>query len=355
MAEADVNPVERIISTSLHHIDLTGNECREMAAVLSDSDMEGYLADLLKEIRGKEQRKTFQFDRNSTEFYKSLISFTSTSTVSGNPASEHLAKRLLEKELQTEERFGHLGSSGRGHVKRGSFLQFLFQDVGLFGYLGVKVEHQSFLDENDFKKKVGLSIENKIYKACMVTFSEENIPAAVLVFDTNAKPANYWWQTFLELAELRNDTFNTRKAVEEVVKVLNGLKKKFPVDHTILRNSTIAAFRQAGTMRFDEFVVKTFEKYVPTDLDLNEKIPQLVKDLQALPGKKNFDSLFELVPAQVPFKKKKVDLSKEISVSYDEGMVDLDRKIWAEVRAGQKLVVIDSPEGFDKFVLKNGR
>lgn len=352
MAEVDALPVERILSTSLHHIDLVNSDCRQMAAVLSDSDMEGYLSDLLKEIRGKEQRKTYQFDRDSTEFYRSLVAFISTRTIAGNPSSEQLAQRLLEKELQTEARYGHLGPLGRGHIKRGSFLQFLYQDGGILGYLGVKVEHQSFLDENDFKKKVGLSIENKIYKACMVTFSTDGLPASVLVFDTNAKPSTYWWQAFLELTELRNDTLNTRKAVEEVVKVLNGIKKNFPVDHTILRNSTIAAFRQIGTMRFDEFVAKTFESYVPTDPALAEKLPKLAEDLHALPTKKNFDSLFELVPSEVPFKKKKIDLSKEVSITFDEGMVDLDRKIWAEIRAGQKLVVIDSPEGFDKFVLK---
>lgn len=352
MADSEPVVTDEILSTVLYHIDLDNQACTSLATINEYSDLSGYLKDLLKEINIRDQRRSYEFARDSTEFFTSLVSFNVTKNLSINPCSQKIAERLLDKEIQTDAHYGHLSASGSGHVKKGSFLQFLFREGGKLCYLGVKIEHQSFLDEDDFRKKIGLSIENKIYKACKVTWVGE-VPTSVLVFDTNSKPAIYWWREFLELKEVRDDSFNTRIASQEVVKILNSIKKEFPIDHTILRNATIAAFKQNGTMKFDVFIETTFGKYVPDNILLVDKLPSLIRNLNDLPEKKRFDTMFNLVPSEVSFNKKKVELTKEIYISFDEGINDLENKIWAEESAsGQKLVVIDSPEGFSKFKLK---
>ncbi|WP_210459370.1 hypothetical protein [Vibrio crassostreae] len=346
--------IKRIISACLHQIDVDSRESNIIHISSDNRDLEGYLSDLLEEINSKEQKRQYEFLRETTEFYVSLKCFTENQDLPVNLAASNLASRLLDKEVDTDSKYGHLGKDKqKGHVKKGSFLQFLYREGKSVSYLGVKIEHQTFLDETDFKKKIGLSITNKIYKACKVDFDEAGVPMTVFVYDTNSKPSTYWWNDFLELREQRTDSHNTREASKEVIKVINGIKKDHPADHTILRNSIVGAFKQKGEMKYDEFVEKTVKNYEPIDKDLEKKLPEIVNKLNALPEKKKFDTSFNLVPSEVPFKRKTYNLTKEIILSVQDGVENLTDKVWSEKTAsGQELVVIDSPEGFKQFKLR---
>jgi hypothetical protein len=56
----------------------------------------------------------------------------------------------------------------------------------------------------------------------------------------------------------------------------------------------------------------------------------------------------------VPFRKINYSLSKEISLSIEDGIDNISEKIWSEKTAsGKELVVIFSPEGFKHFIEKN--
>jgi hypothetical protein len=210
------------------------------------------------------------------------------------------------------------------------------------------------LDEADFKKRLGFSVANKVYKACKVTFSNDGTPESVDIFDYNTKPSKYWWNNFLELRESRTDSHNTRIASTEVIKVLNRYKKDHPYDCNILRNSTIASFKQDAEMNFESFIENNFESYQPSDANFSTKLTAIVNTLKELPEKKNFDSQFRLVPGDVSFRRSKVRLSHEIDITYDEGIADIDNKIWSERRSnGEEVVVIRSTEGFSNFKTKN--
>lgn len=343
----------RIISTALHQVDVDGRELKQINISNQDTDLEVYLSDLLYEISGKSQKRSYEFHRDTTEFNVTLCSYYDNSDLSKNENSTNLANRLLEKEIDADNRYGHLGSAGKGHVKKGSFLQFIYKDGGGISYLGVKIEHQTFIDEKDFKKKIGLAVANKMYKACKVSFSKTGSPSDVFVYDTNAKPSVYWWKDFLELREARGDALNTKRASSEVIKEINKIKKYHLADYTILRNSAVAAFKQKGQMKYDEFLENTFLNYDPVDPELNSRLQNMIERLRSLPERKGFDTQFTLVPAEVPFRSLKVSLSREISLSIAEGVENLDDKIWSEKTAsGKKLVVIESPSGFNRFKLK---
>lgn len=345
--------VQRIISSVLHQIDVENKDFKCIDISGDHNDLEGYLSDLLLEVNEKKEKRQYDFHRETTEFYTSLNSFFKQQDLVKNIAARNMSSRLLDKEVDTDSRYGHLGVSGKGHVKKGSFLQFLYREDQSIFYLGVKIEHQVFLDEDDFKKKIGLAIARKIFKACKVTFNESGTPYNVFLYDTNPKPSTYWWKDFLELKEVRDDALNTKMASNEVIKVVNRLKSKHPADYTILRNSTIAAFKQKGEMKFGEFVKNTFERYEPVDPQLKNELPSIVEKLKKLPESKKFDSKFNLVPSEVPFKRSNIALSKEISLSINDGIENMEDKIWAEKSAnGKKLVVIESPDGFERFKLK---
>jgi len=343
---------QRIISSTLHQIDVDNRKVEHI--VLTDtSDLESYLDSILKGIQKKPPKRAYETRRETSVFFTSLKAYISEKDFSKSNTHNILADQLLEEELEADRKYGHLGTAEEGHVKRGSFLQILYREGGTVTYLGLKIEHQFFLDEKDFKRKIGLAESNKVFKACKVSFDTSDHPFDFFVFDTN-KSTKYWWYYFLGLKVIRDDAENTRLACNEVIKVVNTIKKDFPADYTNLRNSVVVSFRQDSEMKYDEFLSNTFGSYEPEDSNLKEKLPKIIERLQKLPESKDFDTQFKLVPSAVPFRRSKVDLTKEIALTYSDGIVNLDDKIWAEKSAdGRKLVVIDSPEGFKRFTEKN--
>lgn len=344
----------RILSTALHHLDIEGQACTATAMPVDPTDLERYLADLLAEIQAKPQKREYQLADLTTQFGTSLASFFAQQNLTKAPAAEALAQRLLRIELITEKKYGHLNPAGTGHVKKGSFLQFMYRESGVVHYLGVKVEHQSFLDEADFKRKIGLGESQKIYKACQVSFDATGKIGSALVFDTNSKPSTYWWQDFWELTEQRSDAHNTEHAIREVVRVLGPLKKSSPADYTLLRNAAVAAFKQVGRMDFDQFITNTFANYQPIVPDVSQALGRMVDKMRKLPAEKHFDGQFELAPAAVPFRRVTLPLTSEITLSYDEGMPNLEDKIWASRTSdGQGVLVIEAPQSMtSRFTFK---
>jgi hypothetical protein len=349
--EVSAQTTGRVISTALHQIDIDQKSCVSISTTNQQEDLENYLDDLLLEIQNKEQKREYSFTRETTEFFTTLTAYTKDKNLQINDSSNKLAERLLDKEVSTDAKYGHLSASGSGHVKKGSFLQFLFREGNSISYLGVKIDHQSFLDEEDLKRKIGIAISNKIYKACKVSFDTDNIPKEVFIYDTNYKPSLYWWNDFLELKEVRNDAHNTREASSEVIKVINRIKKDHPADYTILRNAVISSFKQTKEFRYSDFLQNNFLDYEPEDKSLKEKFPSIIKNLQDLPKKKGFDTQFNCVPSEVKFRKTNIDISREITLTIKDGIENLNEKIWSEkTKDGKRVVVIEaSEEAFSKF------
>lgn len=336
----------------LHQIDGRGKTINLIPINADLPDLDAYLYALLKEIGDQNQLRKYEFSSTTTEFYTCLTSFARGTDLKNNTYATTLAERLLRIEIETDEQYGHLSSTGT-HVTKGSFLQFIFPYASGISYLGVKIEHQSFLDEIDFKKKSGLSETRKLYKACRVDFDDQKIPKNVVVYDTNSKPSVYWWNKFLELKVFRDDATNTKLAAEAVMRVIGTLKSKHAIDHTILRNAAVAAFKQQGSMKYLDFVSTIFDQYVPEDAVLKPLMGIFIDKLKKLPEKENFDTDFTLVPAAVPFKQTKYNLSPEITLSIKDGIENLKDKIWAEKTSdGKYLVVIESDEA-KNFTLKH--
>jgi len=347
------NASARILSTTLHHLDMDTETCAAIPMPVERQDLELYLNELLTEINGRPQNRAYALASATTEFATSLQSFYGNQDLALNPQTKVLAERLLRVELTTEERYGHLNTAGTGHIKKGSFLQFLYRDGAVITYLGVKVEHQRFLDETDLRAKIGLGESHKIYKACKVSFDDVGNAQNALVFDTNTRPSTYWWKDVLELKQLRTDAFNTEQAVKSVMRVIAKVKAVSPADYTILRNATVHAFKQVGVLNFDDFVTATFTQYTPIEPALSLELPILVDKLKELPTKRNFDGQFTLVPASVPYRRHTIAVSEEVSVSYNEDIANLSDKIWSsKTPDGQSVIIIDAPNSADKFTPK---
>ena len=346
----------RIISASLHLIDASKEKATPISIPNSDNDLESYLTGLLNEIHLKREKRQYEFLRETTEFYKALQSLGGKDKhdLNRNELAAGLSDRLVQVERDTNDRYGQMRPDADSFVKKGSFLQFLYREGGVLYYLGVKIDYSEFLDEIDFQKKLGLAISKKLYRACKLCFDTDGVPQAdIYCYDTHSTPSVYWWKSFLELREIRNDSYNTRTAVKAVVGVVNGIKKKSPHDFIKLKNAVLVSFKQNAEMDYEQFVHDVFTLYEADDARFQDKHPRLIDKLRQLPEKKNFDTTFSIVPSEVKYRKSQVKLSEEIDITYKDDIQNIDEKIWSEQSAsGEKLVVIKSELGFDKFKLK---
>ena len=343
-----------VISTNFFHINVEENSKTKIRTDLNNKDLEVYLETLLIEIHNKEQSRQFILPPSPTTFKQTITTISKSKNLETDSTGESLAEKLLNIEMSTDARYGHLSKKDT-HVKVGSFLQFTYTEKGLLRYLGVKVDHQVILDEIDFKKKAGLGLSEKIYKAFRIDFDEKNQPVRFSIYDSKSKLTKYWWHDFLELIEKNTDTYNTKLASEQVIAKLSNLRVDFPQDYTALRNATIVAFKQEGTMDYFAFIDKTIASYKSDTPDFDEKKIDLVKKLKELPQKKSFDTIFTLVPSAVPFRKTTYRLNKDISLSITEGILNLESKIWREITLdGKDLVVIETSEA-KNFTLKKRR
>jgi hypothetical protein len=341
-----------ILSTTLHHLDLNASTCSPATIPSGNSDLGIYLDELLFEISAKPQHRAYQLSSSTTEFATSLNSFHQAQALAATGA-EALAARLLRIELQTDAKYGHLNPSGT-HIRKGSFLQYMYRENSRSHYLGVKVDHHAFIDEQDLRRRVGLGQTQKLFKACRVTFDANGTPHEALIFDTNARPSVYWWREFWELKELRSDQHNTETAIRGVIKCLNSIKKAAPTDYTHLRNAAITAFKQAGPLDFTVFVDTIFANYQPVEMALGQSLTKMVDKIRQLPATNKFDVQFTLVPGAVPFKRMNVAVSEEVSLSYNEDVANLDDKIWSSrTRDGKDVVVIRATEAADRFKFKS--
>jgi hypothetical protein len=346
---SDIN----IKSISLHQIDSSANEVRPITISGDFSDLNSYLKKLLEEIDGQEHKRSYVVNRDTTEFAVALREFSLLDELVALNASG-LASKLLSAEVKADKEHGHLGKAKgkKGIVNRGSFLQFLYETSGRSCYLGLKIEHQVFFDENDFKRKSGLPESSKVYKACRVIYSGLDLED-ISVYDKNAKPSVYWVDDFLEVSELRNDALNTVRAANAIIKVLNvKIKRGHPEEYTQIRNAAIVALKQKKQINYYDLVDELLAFAVFDDPKFNAKIPDIVSEMKKAPSdtKDGFDPQFISVPALVPYKRRRIELGREIVISYPEDMKDLNKSIWAtKGNHGEKLVVIKSDDGFDFF------
>lgn len=346
-----------IIFSSLHKINIDNLSAELIDPKSIQGDLEAYLRNILEEITKKETKRKFKIKRSTTEFVTALTTTAQAAAerkLTESNFCSNLAARLLEEEIKSDEQMSKRLKLETGHLRRGSFLQFFYSENDVYKYLGVKVEYTSLIDEKDFLRKIGMPEKHKSYKACNVSFDSSLKPSEdVHVYDTNTTIAKYWWDDFLELEERWTNKLNTQRASDAVIKKLDATLKKYPRDLTILRNATIATFSQEGALDYNLFISTTFENYTPKTEGLKQDLPNIIKSLKELPEKKQFDNCFDLVPSEVKYRKRKIKLTDEIEISYDDSMSTLDDKIWAsQLEDGKKVVVIHSPMGYEQFTKK---
>lgn len=265
---------------------------------------------------------------------------------------DDIAKKLLNVEVETQANIDRLGKK----IKRGSLIQSLIKEDDSYQYLLAKVEHNGFVDDKDLSFKTGFSSdENKIWKTCIFDFSLEDgnftLNGIKVYLDTSTQ---YWTKKFLELEELRNDEINTQQAFKNIdANLKRYMKKDFPKDFVVLRNTVIGRFRMNGLFDYDNVVEEIFENYIPQSMP-DDIYSKLVKRIKMLPDIKNFDRQFETCPDRVNAKISNIyKVNSSVEVKILDHVENLDDVIKAEeLDDGSRVlkIKITEKEIFEAFV-----
>lgn len=286
----------KIQFTTLHHINI--QEEKIITKPINKKDAEDYICEMIENIMKNEDSRKFTTQSNTTEVISSLSEIACTlekeDQINECSAADIVANRLLRIELKTNEDIKRL----KREIKKGSLIQAYLKSDEDNAYLIAKIEHTSFIDENDLSKHIGLPYEKVVLKTCLIRFSDNLKNLDIRISDSNNTISKYWWQDFLELKEVNTDVYNTTQAFDSIDYCLSrNLKENYPYDYTTLRNSTIGYFRGHESFTFDELMENVFEHYEPENVKVDMK--RIKEKVKKLPENKNFDRRFDIVQGNI--------------------------------------------------------
>lgn len=313
------------------------------AVIPKGAELNSYIQSLIEWADSEEDVRHFKFAKTTTEVHAAILK-----VLEGNPLAAvagAIANRLLKHEKVAQKEMAHLKG-----VHEGMLLQAVFNRQEARGFLLAKVDLSEFLGRKDFRSQSGIDKKHRLLKFCLINFSSDEKIASVHVGDTNASIAAYWWNSFLELDELRTDSLNTKTAFATFDSFLGrSLKKDFPRDYPILFNEVLRKFRRNQTFKFSKFLDEVFDHYQPCDPDLN--VAELKKNAKAILEKDKFDANFTIIPKEVEKRfKRTYHLTPQIDITVAGELDNFSEEIAAlRLEDGTQGVFIRSDTGYDQF------
>ena len=334
------------VFTSLHYIDHTNNKIsKKDISNQGTKALEEYIKKLIEDIKTKASKRSFEFQRETTEVRKSLNDFYNKEYEN---ASETNAKRLLSSENEAQKAINHLGVS----IQKGSLFQAII-NVGNEEQLVIiaKADHDTYLDESSYEVRAGLPWTKKLFKSFFIVIKKDGTLSKVTVSDTNDKVAEYWWKTFLELEVVRTSSQNTKKMLSYILRPINRIKEDFPADYEELRNSVLGYFQSNSDFSFESFVKTIFDNYKKIDknFDYEKKIKSKINSISK---KTDIDTQFDIDRNEVKQRRtRKLGLNTGIQLI----LTEYNRKNINAITDDEnnKCIQIKSDIGYNTF-MKNG-
>lgn len=318
---------------TLHHIDFNSqsDEVNEVINIQQEEDLANYVNAVISDILDGKNIRSFEKNSANTEVISCIQKGISIEPVKTD-FTKIIAKRLLRTERETQEKYKQITE-----IQKGSLVQCFLKLNNELMYLLAKIEHDTFIDEGDLKRHFGLPYEKRVLKTCLIQLTDDKQIADIRLYDTNSTIAQYWWEKFLELKKLTSDEENTKRSFYSIDSCLSKIKKDFPTDYTILRNSVIGYYKNQTSFVFDNLIDTVFSNYQPEDTNLD--MIKLKNNINQLPDDKKFERRFEIIPKEI-----KARIRKIYSI-HDK--VDLNVKDYIE-NMKNVIIACEEPEG--KFI-----
>lgn len=331
----------QLIDTSFYHIDHDNNQVAKVMTASHNDHLNRYVQSLLRIVTETRSKRSFAFRSETTQVRAALDLMLDSSFEEGAKTN---ADRLLAVERSAQKNYAQITEIQKGVLFQASLMYESRPTIVVS-----KADHSDFLEENELSLRKGLPLRRQLFKAMAVSFNPEKTAETVFVMDSNRKIARYWWDTYLELEEKYTDSYNTKQALEYIERIiLNPIKRKYPADHTILRNSTIGYFRSQSTFNVEDFA-NSISDYKPVNENLETE--ELKSKILSLPDRKDFDRRFSVDKTVIKKRMSStIPLTESIDLVLKEDIRNLSKTIQAESdKEGRKYIKIRTDEGYERF------
>lgn len=242
--------------------------------------------------------------------------------------TQRIAERLMESEIEAQSSIEATGI----RLKKGSLIQALINEDDNYRYVLIKIEHSSYLDIKNLSKNIGLPLEEKILKSCVIDYDENNDIRDINLYDSSRKIANYWWNGLLELKPANKDDINTKNAFHRIHKLINKEVAKFSQpDATMLINRSKGYFDSKTHFDIDDYINTVIEEYSPKEsIRFNNKKDELKRNIKNL-ATRYFDGQFSIdIDVINKIKPNKYKIDDNIYLTLNGGIETLKDKITSE-------------------------
>lgn len=346
-----------IVNFSFYSISVSEDAPMERSiAGAAEKDVKEYVEHIITEVttppKGQQQIRGqyYHFRSNSERVAKNLLEMAADLDKSEwNIRAIDNANKLLEVEKDTQVEIDRLGSK----IRKGCLLQVKCL-IGIEKIIAlIKIDDNTFLDEEVMKLKSGLPLDTRMQKVAILKFDTSNVVSSLLLSDTNSTISKYWRADFLIADVNRSEQENTKNAFGEIDKLLKrNIRPVSEQDYYFLRNQVILSFRQTS-FDFSDLVEKV-KQYQPMNDSLDqEKVKVFIQRLEALPNDKSkgFDTQFDIDSGAIKAKlNNTIVIDEFFELKITSNIDDLATKLDVGIDDdGQKFVKIYSDKGYNKF------
>lgn len=350
-----------IIHKCMHHIDFEDANILEVP-IIGDEAIE-FINKVIDETTANENTRSYERRSDTTEvigFINSMVHADLCSdndvelsdsevavAIDINAVTTRIATRLMESEIIAQESISATGN----RLNKGSLIQAFIKDKDYkYKYVLMKIDHSAYLDRDSLIKRVGLPLEEKILKSCVIEYDESHTIENISLYDSTKKMAQYWYHGLLELNPTNTDEINTKKSIQRIMKNIdNVVGKESEPDSILIKNKSKGYFNSNSEFDLDEFLLKVVDEYQPKSESVNkEKLKQKI----SMAAERGFDSQFVIIPDVLT--KYKADIFKideRIALTLYDEIDNLTDKIIVENEDGKyNLKLMDIPKDmYDKF------
>lgn len=319
------------------------NNCVQGEPLNEEGNVKNYVMDIISQITDNSGERRYEFKEGELTM-KTWIGNIVCNNERDSRAID-IARRLLNIEEIAQQRYNSITDIQKGIL----LIAYCKMTDTEYKVIICKADYSEFIEETSGEKKNGLPTKKKIFKsfAANITVIAETYRFGEMVtFDVNAKQSKYWYDDFLDLKVLHDDSENTEKAFRYIKsKILDPIQRKSKSDHLFLWNSTVVYMRSDGEFSMEHYADNILAGYHPICGDLN--MNELAVKAKNLPEQYNFDSRFQKIPAKIKAKlRKEIKLTDDIDLVLKKDIPYLSRTLKPYEANGEKYIMVRSEDGY---------
>jgi len=344
-----------------YSIDIESDEVTHNDDQFFLQNVKQFVEEKMSNLYFSDSNRQYKIKDNTTQVITNIQKMVESSTAQERTEfGESIAKRLLNKEKDVQSKIAQLDQD----VQKGGLILTHFKKDEIKYCAIVKIHYIDFYEENTFEEQRGLPKKHVILKTSICKVNDGLIDEDFFLSDST-KPkgqgaAKFWWDDFLELKPLINDTENTKKAFTKVDELLKKEFKEDLASYWYFRNNLVSYLRAEEQFVFNTMIERTIGALDIEPLDDKEEseiirykqaLEEKIKSVQIKDSKRQFDTEFTIDKKEVKARiKRKINLLSNVDLDIRGEIEDFNNTIIPSIDNEKKCLKIYTDKGYDAFI-----